>query len=151
MHIRQRYYSILPEFMPGQEPITRQATSIGELFSFVNWQGVGLVRYLYWLGMWVIGLMNFTLMIAGLASGQPGPIIGALIFVPVFAVAQIIVLRIVCEIAVVLLLMPYYSRGGDGSKSSVTVIEDSNHHDDDEGGMDVSVHTHLHPKFSSVP
>jgi hypothetical protein len=45
MHTRPRFYSLLPEDMIGHERITRQPSSFAELFSFVNWQGVGLVRY----------------------------------------------------------------------------------------------------------
>ena len=34
--------------MPGKETISQQDTNFCELFSFFNWQGVGLIRYMYW-------------------------------------------------------------------------------------------------------
>mmetsp|Transcript_9405 Transcript_9405/g.14178 ORF Transcript_9405/g.14178 Transcript_9405/m.14178 type:complete len:142 (+) Transcript_9405:156-581(+) len=136
MHTSRRFYSSLPEVMVGHEPITRQDTSFLQLFSFVNWQGVGLVRYLYWIGMWVIGLFNLVLLIGGLSSGQPGAIIAVLVFVPIFSAAELIVLRIICEVSVVLLLLPYYFKKSESKSSAVAVIGNPNN----DGDMDVSLH-----------
>lgn len=72
----------------------------------------------------------------GLASGKPGAIIGSILFVPIFAVAELLVLRILCEISVVLLLMPYYFKN-QPSSHSVTVIEDPN----DDADLDISIHS----------
>lgn len=95
-------------------------------------------RYLYWIGMWVIGLFNSAIFISGLASGQPTAIIASLVFVPVFALAEVIFLRILCEMAVVVLLMPYYFKpSSTNGQEVITVIEDPA----DESDLDISIHS----------
>lgn len=141
MFIASRYYSSLPEFMHGEEVIPHKDTSFGELFSFLNWQGIGLVRYMYWVGSWAIGFLNFAFLISGLASGHPGWIIVVLVVVPLLALFEVIVLRICCELIVVILLLPHMLRKNNvaGAEHDVAVIEDPN----GDGDMDCSVHRNL--------
>jgi hypothetical protein len=88
--------------------------------------------------MWAIGVFNSALFISGLATGKMTPIIICFVFIPIFTVAEVIVLRILCEIAVVLLLMPYYFKQPTGKgQSNVTVIEDPN----DDADLDISIHS----------
>jgi hypothetical protein len=128
--------------MDGKEVMPQQDTNICELFSFLNWQGIGLVRYLYWIGAWVIGFLNFGCLITGLATGHPAWMIGVFIVIPLLFIFEILILRIFCEIAVVILLLPHILRKnnfGSGEHGDVTVIEDPN----DDGDMDCSVHRDL--------
>lgn len=127
--------------MHGKEIISHQDTNFCELFSFLNWQGVGLVRYMYWVGSWAIGFLNLGFLISGLASGRPGWIIAVLIVIPMLFLFELIVLRIWCEVIVVILLLPHILRKhnfGSG-EHDVTVIEDIN----GDGDMDCSVHRDL--------
>ena len=127
--------------MHGKEVIPQQETTFFELFSFLNWQGIGLVRYMYWVGSWAIGFLNFGFLITGLSSGHPGWIIAVLVVVPLLALFEVIVLRICCEIIVVILLLPHIlvRRQQQAEHGDVTVIEDPN----DDGDMDCSVHRDL--------
>jgi hypothetical protein len=127
--------------MPGKEIISQQDTNFCELFSFLNWQGIGLVRYLYWIGSWAIGFLNLGFLISGLASGHPGWIVAVLVVVPLLALFEIVLLRICCEVIVVILLLPHILRKSNfgSSEHDVTVIEDPN----DDGDMDCSVHRDL--------
>mmetsp|Transcript_3996 Transcript_3996/g.4082 ORF Transcript_3996/g.4082 Transcript_3996/m.4082 type:complete len:161 (+) Transcript_3996:243-725(+) len=149
MHTRPRFYATLPVVMSGTESITRQRTSFNELFSFENWQGVGLVRYFYWVGLWVIGLMNLSLLIGGIATGIPTIIIVSVITLPILAVIQLIVLRIVSELMVVLLLLPFYSNRNNGSGNTGIpltpdhergIVRIENDQSDSEN-IDVSIHS----------
>lgn len=141
MHTNSRYFSSLPEVMLGKEIMPFQDVSICELFSFVNWQGIGLARYLYWIGSWLIGFFNVGILITGIASGHPGWIIGVLVVVPLLFIFEIIVLRIFCEVVVVILLLPHMLKRGryGGGDHDITVIEDPS----DDGDMDCSVHREL--------
>lgn len=128
--------------MTGKEIISQQDTSFGELFSFLNWQGIGLVRYMYWVGSWAIGFLNLGFLISGLASGHPGWIIAVMVVIPLLALFEVIVLRIFCEVIVVILLLPHMLRKSTvvgGAEYDVTVIEDPH----DDGDMDCSVHRDL--------
>eukprot|EP01041_Mallomonas_annulata_P003193 gene3193-6302_t len=140
MHTRPRFYATLPVVMSGTEPITRQRTSFYELFAFENWQGVGLVRYFYWVGLWVIGLMNLSLLIGGLATGLATIIILSVITLPIVAIVQLIILRLISELMVVLLLLPFYSRGTAYSNDrGIVKIETDRSNDGDN--IDVSIHS----------
>jgi hypothetical protein len=91
--------------------------------------------------MWLIGFLNLAALISGLIhlSTEPHFVIGVLVVIPISCLAEIILLRIFCEIAVVVLLFPYYFKApGREGPHKVTVIED--HADSD---MDVSVHRQL--------
>ena len=77
-------------------------------------------------------------MISGLISTEPHIMIAVVIFVPIVGLAELILLRIFCEIAVVMLLFPYYFKSSNQSNPKVTVIEDPNDSD-----MDVSLHRQL--------
>ena len=127
--------------MQGNEIIPQQDTSLCELFTFLNWQGVGLVRYMYWVGSWAIAFINLGILICGLASGHPGWMIAALVVIPLVALFQVIVLRVVCEVIVVILLIPHTLRRNNlgSAEHDVTVIEDPS----DDGDMDCSVHRDL--------
>lgn len=88
--------------------------------------------------MWILGLINLAVMISGLISGEPHIMIGVVVFVPIFSIAELIFLRIFCELAVVILLFPYYFKNSNQNNPKVTVIEDPNDSD-----MDVSLHRQL--------
>lgn len=92
--------------------------------------------------MTLIGFFNLAILISGLyhVSTEPHFMIGVLVVVPLSCFAEIILLRIFCEMAVVVLLFPYYFKAPAGSSNpnKVTVIEDINDSD-----MDVSVHRQL--------
>jgi hypothetical protein len=91
--------------------------------------------------MWLIGFFNLTALISGLMhlSSEPHFMIAVLVVVPITCLAEVILLRIFCEIAVVVLLFPYYFKGpGSAGNNKVTAIEDRNDSD-----MDVSVHRQL--------
>lgn len=96
---------------------------------------------MYLLGMWSIGIFNLVVLISGLASGQGMVIIAVMIFVPVFSIAELVVLRIICEVCVVILLLPYYViKGGSSGGARADDVE---HMDDLEAqgdGLDASVH-----------
>ena len=96
---------------------------------------------MYLLGMWSIGIFNLVVLIGALASRQAVYIIGVMIFVPVFSVAELVVLRIICEVCVVILLLPYYVlKGGNRRARREDEVE---HMDDVESqgdGLDASVH-----------
>jgi hypothetical protein len=67
--------------------------------------------------MWAVGVVNLVLIIAGVTSAQVLVIVGTLIFVPIVFVVELVVLRIICELCVVILLLPYYiqrTSGGAG-------------------------------------
>lgn len=99
------------------------------------------MRYLYWIGSWAIGFLNLGFLISGLASGHPGWIVAVLVVVPLLALFEIVLLRICCEVIVVILLLPHILRKSNfgSSEHDVTVIEDPN----DDGDMDCSVHRDL--------
>ncbi len=95
---------------------------------------------MYLLGLWVIGILNLAAMISGLASANGGVIIAVLIFTPLFCVAEIVMLRIFCEICVVILLLPYYmERSGARSAGSGPVERLDVATDDDD--LNVSTHS----------
>jgi hypothetical protein len=89
--------------------------------------------------MWVIGIFNLAIFIGGLASGNFMAMIASIVLVPIFGVAELIALRIACEIFVVILLFPYYFKNSNKQTHNVTVIEDPS----DDGDMDVSLHRQL--------
>jgi hypothetical protein len=92
------------------------------------------------MGMWLIGFLNLAALISGLIhlSTEPHFVIGVLVVVPISCLAEIVLLRIFCEMAVVVLLFPYYFKGPGHTPNKVTVIEDQTDSD-----MDVSVHRQL--------
>ena len=64
---------------------------------------------------------------------------------PIFSVAEIVLLRIVCEICVVVLLLPYYVQKIGGSVSAGGSVGGSGrngpiHMDDGEDEIDLSIH-----------
>lgn len=97
---------------------------------------------MYLLGMWSIGIINLVVLISGIASREGMVIIGVVIFVPIFSIAELVVLRIICEVCVVILLLPYYVAKGDSAgerrrHDEVEVMDDVESQGD---GLDSSVH-----------
>jgi hypothetical protein len=92
--------------------------------------------------MWLIGFFNLAALISGLMnlSSEPHFMIAVLVVVPITCFAELILLRIFCEIAVVVLLFPHYFKGSGSAaeNNKVTAIEDRNDSD-----LDVSVHRQL--------
>lgn len=107
-------------------------------FPFLSFLFIDKFRYFYWIGMWIIGLINLVILISGLISNEPPVMIFVVVFVPIFSFAELILLRIFCELAVVVLLFPYYFKNSNQPNAKVTVIEDPNDSD-----MDVSLHRQL--------
>lgn len=97
--------------------------------------------------MWLIVILNIGMFIGGLTSRRLGGIIASIVFVPIFAVIQILFLRILCEMVVVILLLPYYLKGSNSNSSNnVTVIEEDSGNGEN---LDVSVHRNLHTGLPS--
>jgi hypothetical protein len=112
---------------------------------------------MYLLGVWVIGTMNLVFLISGLASRNTGAIIGVIVFVPIFSVGELVVLRIICEVCVVILLLPYYIQklhagGGGGSSAGGESSSGSRRlqNYDDEDEIDCSVHSKIEDEEDRV-
>jgi len=61
----------------------------------------------------------------------------SVIIIPVVALVELIILRLICELLVVLLLLPFYSRNSGGNDSIIRV------ENLDSENMDVSVHSKI--------
>ena len=94
--------------------------------------------------------MNLVFLISGLASRNTGAIIGVIVFVPIFSVGELVVLRILCEVCVVILLLPYYIQklhtgGGGGGVAGGEPGDGSRRlqNYDDEDEIDCSIHSKM--------
>ena len=101
---------------------------------------------MYLLGMWSIGIFNLVILISGLASGQGMVIIGVIIFVPVFSVAELVVLRIICEVCVVIRLLPHYVKGGAHGNNPEANVERMDDIESAGDGLDASVHRNMNKR-----
>ena len=90
--------------------LTRCGLSAVRLFKSKNYKLNVDFGYFYFVGLWVIALLNISLLIGGLAIGLPSIIVVSVITLPISTIMQVTVLRYMSELMVVHLLLPIYSR-----------------------------------------